>query len=696
MPSMSIPYNAQFDAFVQFATSRGVSGGTALEGQQGADGSFTVKAKSKWDFSGNIGRSAASKAMNDDIRATFKRAVLDMFGVSDESGLPESVRQAMKFDDYGKGKPLTARRICAVQTAVQQHVDSMAQALRDKIAACGVTVDDRIERRIAKMMDACCGGTSVNKEAFNLMLENPLELLYGETAAGDVELFSKDTVERRSERIASNVENMQAATVDTPNLFVAVKPFLAAGGRVELTKPLTESMVYSVMTMDAEDLDALKLLAPDASASDVQKATAAFDKMLSKAMNETAPHHVKQDEATQRHYMLILSSMILARVFGGGESLRNAQTALEGIDARKLMRFSQDSARVYSSMAGEGKINGRMMQYLARRWERQVASMNQLKFFVDMCCDGPQAASRPIKPFPVKLNEIDAELATRVTKGVTEEMVREQEACVDGIVKGEGRGADALRFVFDRKLDETQASDSTHAVTTRCETSVRRTICRDIGKNCAALKQGPGMDAFTNMLGGLSLRISARSHIKGLGWSHEDQFKGSPSDAAATCDQLAAFITGNPRKKFSDLDAAHQNKVFVIMSFVSQLKQAAFEGPGLALNTAGDRERAEGNPQPAFSCISDPKTDVCSAQITMKDGVLEISFKGHKDVQQLQTRADDGSLVTSDVGAGSKQDVEFTFRITDAAVNRMAVKEDFQVAHGTSACTDFKMTAEIN
>lgn len=43
-----------------------------------------------------------------------------MFGVSDEKQLPASVQDAMKLEDYGKGKPLSARRIRTVKAAVDQ------------------------------------------------------------------------------------------------------------------------------------------------------------------------------------------------------------------------------------------------------------------------------------------------------------------------------------------------------------------------------------------------------------------------------------------------------------------------------------------------------------------------------------------------------------------------------------------------
>ena len=61
-------------------------------------------------------RSADDQAANNATREIFKNAIIDMFG--GESKIPESVKDAMILPDYGKGKPLTARRILAVKAAI--------------------------------------------------------------------------------------------------------------------------------------------------------------------------------------------------------------------------------------------------------------------------------------------------------------------------------------------------------------------------------------------------------------------------------------------------------------------------------------------------------------------------------------------------------------------------------------------------
>ena len=119
-------YNATFQEFVDFAKLKDTMGGDkaiarvttgvniaegALEGRRiTASNTDSVRGLFKWF------RSADDKAANNEARKLFKDAIIDMFG--GESKIPESVKKAMILSDYDKGKPLTARRILAVQTAI--------------------------------------------------------------------------------------------------------------------------------------------------------------------------------------------------------------------------------------------------------------------------------------------------------------------------------------------------------------------------------------------------------------------------------------------------------------------------------------------------------------------------------------------------------------------------------------------------
>ena len=112
-------YNATFKAFTDFAQAKVgerkeaavahiVGGGGPLSGR----GITAATTDSAYAFI----RSGRDKVENNDARAVFRQAIIDIFG--GESKIPKRVKEAMILSDYGSGKPLTARRIMAVKAAI--------------------------------------------------------------------------------------------------------------------------------------------------------------------------------------------------------------------------------------------------------------------------------------------------------------------------------------------------------------------------------------------------------------------------------------------------------------------------------------------------------------------------------------------------------------------------------------------------
>ena len=109
-------YNTDFNAFVKFAQNSFVTNDkTAVArfevGGAPLGGRLIVAANPQFDKVGKF-RNQIQKDLNNEIRTAFRNAIINMFG--GESRIPDSVKDAMLLKDYGKGKPLTARRIMAV------------------------------------------------------------------------------------------------------------------------------------------------------------------------------------------------------------------------------------------------------------------------------------------------------------------------------------------------------------------------------------------------------------------------------------------------------------------------------------------------------------------------------------------------------------------------------------------------------
>ncbi len=138
---MTVNRNMQFEKFVQFAKQSMDTGQTkAIARAGGADVNSSLALRSitasATDKAFALSRSRADKAENEVARDLFRQSVIDMFGSEDK--IPKSVLKAMQLKDYGSGKPLTARRIIAVQKAIEESLNPM-QKMTSSVAKAAVT-----------------------------------------------------------------------------------------------------------------------------------------------------------------------------------------------------------------------------------------------------------------------------------------------------------------------------------------------------------------------------------------------------------------------------------------------------------------------------------------------------------------------------------------------------------------------------
>ena len=104
-------YSANFQKFVDFANKAYAT--------KGEDTVVRFAGMPKSDYKGTFAsffRTSDMKTANDQVRDLFRKTIADMFG--GERNIPDIVRDNMKLEDFGKGKPLTARRINLVRIAI--------------------------------------------------------------------------------------------------------------------------------------------------------------------------------------------------------------------------------------------------------------------------------------------------------------------------------------------------------------------------------------------------------------------------------------------------------------------------------------------------------------------------------------------------------------------------------------------------
>jgi len=116
-------YNDTFRSFVDFAQTKvdagqrkAIADVSFLAGKKGERGALAVQTSTTDSVGGVISRTARHVEINNTTRQLFFHAVVDMFGSKED--IPPAVWNALKHQDYGGGRPLTARRIMAVKNAI--------------------------------------------------------------------------------------------------------------------------------------------------------------------------------------------------------------------------------------------------------------------------------------------------------------------------------------------------------------------------------------------------------------------------------------------------------------------------------------------------------------------------------------------------------------------------------------------------
>lgn len=163
-------YNETFKAFADFAKTQLDDGNEKAVARAGTGGAKSLAGRTivaaTTDRAFAFTRTQADKSANDIARDNFRQAIADLFG--GESNIPSSVRDAMLLKDYGAGKPLTARRIAAVKTAIESLVgDKFAGGESIVKAKAAGFMDSEIPKlaRIATLYQQATGCTNAEAEA---------------------------------------------------------------------------------------------------------------------------------------------------------------------------------------------------------------------------------------------------------------------------------------------------------------------------------------------------------------------------------------------------------------------------------------------------------------------------------------------------------------------------------------------------
>lgn len=273
--------NTDFKKFADFAASVGGRTRLALGSIAGNDGAErTVKASSNWDCIGYIKRGSAKREANDQVRSYFLDAVGALFGGVDH--IPENVKDAMEMHNFGKGKPLTARRIIAVQKAIEDvkspssyldyctTIEEAAAKMRQVPAPRDNHGNNYAAADLDKAVDTVIAAAGQDIALLNVLKD---VLVLPGIINGGKRLRSEDEIKAKVAAVKANVDELRQATGgDTALFYTGLRGLIGMRG-----KPLKAGVVtYIIDHVRQMDINALRKLSASSSSMRLHKAISQF------------------------------------------------------------------------------------------------------------------------------------------------------------------------------------------------------------------------------------------------------------------------------------------------------------------------------------------------------------------------------------------------------------------------------------
>ena len=197
---------ANYNKFVNFAKTKNEDTVVRFSGMPSGDYKGALA---------SFARTSDMKTANDQVRDMFRKTIAGLFG--GEKFIPEAVRKSMKMEDFGKGRPLTARRINLVKNAIEslgggKFKDAASIARADE-AGCGGSLTTLA--RTSNIYQKATGCTDAEAEAVALDVESNARLLFecGGPVAYDAKKFKKglDLMDKATEVVR---QGLQAKGID--------------------------------------------------------------------------------------------------------------------------------------------------------------------------------------------------------------------------------------------------------------------------------------------------------------------------------------------------------------------------------------------------------------------------------------------------------------------------------------------------
>ena len=670
---------------------------------------------------GNIFRSSETKGHYDAIRKLFSDTIVEMCGASSVEDLPPAVKKEMKIEDYGQGKPLTARRIRAVKTAVDKHLEAMAKPALDMAERLGVPRNDSTKSLVMAAVKACID----DKDVLEIVTLGIRGILYDNgTLRTEAEIANRVAV------LTSNVVELRQVAGKDGDLFFAGKKLLTGIGGTAVVLPRG---AFRRMVDGAEA--GAKALGRGPFAALIQTPTPAmlfkavdlFSTALREAGRVCGDLTMTSDQGGAESDEEVLCRNFVAGLmmvkYGKGMSVvheayedlsMNPGANLKGWCQRISAGLRDPKAHTIPShvtdrlfkdtiIPGGGIIPDGRRLYEADLLDLRVRRMDQMLAATAWFRGNTSEARATIKAS----NYLDVwprmdQFCEELGEYGTDMMARKRGECLRTVTTSSGTGADLFRYAFARKIDQLKLYNPAESMNGLFQTTVGNMLRQRIIPDSGRLAGRQGKQIFEESKGNMLVRLPGGTHLS-------NRFEEARN-------QIAALITHNQKTDFNTLTREEQSKVYLVLSLVSQeVGKVAFKGPALALSPQFNPDLQgvleEGQIKPAFD-FKDAKDSVPRQELQLdfdRDTGLTLAFRGHRDLNRMDVLTEDGTryaqvpleaprsseMHSFQTGVtGSAIDVSYSFRIGANALDRLSSGSK-TILPGDAVCDDFTFTARI-
>ena len=662
-------YNDTFKAFTDFATQAKLGSTIAQIGGEkntvagaGPLAGRTIVAKTGFDFIGNVGRRQASRDVNNEVRELFKQAIADLF--HGESNIPMSVLDAMKLADFGKGKPLTARRILAVKAAIDQ-----AAAAADKGADAAGGIDAKIESAVETCMkkfgkkpnakaeplvrvalEACNGDADV----MDIVTKNiTKKILY----TGTSDLRTEADIRQKVGDIVSNLEELKAASNGNPAVVAAGKAFLMEHGGNTLPRGLFTKMAEAAAKIP---LDQIRDLSASSPARTVHKAVADLNEALDDAMvsSGVANHLEAPEERTNTR--LFLTSVAMSRC--NQVALRNLHNILNSNTSKQLLAFYRECrTEDFRQLDGQSEDIRKGAESVADECELCLRGLDAA---VNANIERMNPSQPKMKPIPF----IEDDLNMRAVGGdnMVSDIVSAAEAYnakrtddyINATVTGSGQGAEVIKNLLRAKLGNASKPEEKlgKSLAANANAMMNWNICGEMKK----IVTGKECQFKADIYRGTNVTLK----------NGKNSFKLTMKFETAR-DELAQFVTGDANATYEGLTKVEdKNKVHLLMALVSQeTEKAAQMGSEIAIEP---RESDQ-----AFGEWFKHDGQSRSYTVEMRhDGGIALHYVMDNEITDIKDNTtNDGLNDEITVGAGSRWKCTLDYTLKGDEFNRLAKLE---------------------